>query len=79
MLGVFGLAINAHDPPARAVVEQLNAVNAAHKRLPIIGVRIVLDCQTVNDPASMSCSLVSLGRLARPMDSGSQLARRRGL
>jgi len=38
MLGALVLPVNAHDPPASTVVEQLNAVNAAHKRLPIIGV-----------------------------------------
>jgi hypothetical protein len=67
MLRAFVLPINAHDPPTRAVVEQLNAVNAAHKRLRIIGVRIVFDWQTVNDPASMSCSLI-LVRSSRPPD-----------
>ena len=38
MLRAFVLPVNAHDPPASTVVEQLNTVNAAHKRLPIIGV-----------------------------------------
>jgi len=38
MLRAFVLPIYAHDPPASAVVEQLNAVNSAHKRLRIIGV-----------------------------------------
>jgi hypothetical protein len=56
MLGAFVLPVNAHDPPASTVVEQLNAVNAARKRLRIIGVRIAFDCQTVNDPVSMSCT-----------------------
>jgi hypothetical protein len=67
MLRTFVLPVNADDPPARAVVEQLSAVNAAHKLLRIIGVRIVFDCQTVNDPASMSCSLI-LVRSSRPPD-----------
>jgi hypothetical protein len=38
MLGAFMLPVNTHDPPASTVVKQLNAVNAAHKRLRIIGV-----------------------------------------
>jgi hypothetical protein len=38
MLGAFVLPVNTHDPPTMTVVEQLNTVNAAHKRLRIIGV-----------------------------------------
>jgi hypothetical protein len=36
MLRTFVLPVNAHDPPTRAIVEELNAVNATHKWFRIV-------------------------------------------
>jgi len=38
MLGAFLLPVDAHDPPAIAVVKQLYAIDSAHERLRIISV-----------------------------------------
>jgi hypothetical protein len=36
MLWALMLPVNGHDPPAAAVVEQLNAVDSAHERFGIV-------------------------------------------
>src|SRR6266487_3638588 len=44
MRRTFVLPIDVYDPPTSAIVEQLNAVNAAHKRCGIIGIVARLVC-----------------------------------
>src|SRR2546430_17495420 len=38
VFGAFVLPINADDPPPRAIIEQLEAVDPAHERIGILGI-----------------------------------------
>ena len=57
ILGAFLLPINAHDPPATAVVEQLYAVNPTHKRFGITRVMArLVDAPDMRDTPELFCA-----------------------